>query len=106
MSGTVQTPPIESTGCGLAPDALTFGVLRLLVGLALGGLLPSLNALTGDLVSARWRSVMATGAGMLIMIQDAAPTALIYILLVFAAVGRVGAVLAPQVGGCWWSLLG
>lgn len=46
--------------CGLATSAWAFGAFRLLAGLALGGLLPSLNALTGDLVSARWRPAMAT----------------------------------------------
>lgn len=46
--------------CGLAADVWIFAVLRFLAGLGLGGLLPSLNALTGDLVTARWRPAMAT----------------------------------------------
>jgi AAHS family benzoate transporter-like MFS transporter len=46
--------------CGLAPSAVIFGLCRFLAGLGLGGLIPSINALTGELVSARWRPAMAT----------------------------------------------
>ena len=46
--------------CALAPDPLTFGALRFLAGLGLGGLVPSANALAADHVSLRWRAAVAT----------------------------------------------
>jgi AAHS family benzoate transporter-like MFS transporter len=46
--------------CGLAPSPILFGVFRFIAGLGLGGLIPATNALTGELVSPRWRAAMAT----------------------------------------------
>jgi AAHS family benzoate transporter-like MFS transporter len=46
--------------CAVAPNPETFGVLRLLAGLGLGGLVPSANALAAEYVGARNRSVVST----------------------------------------------
>ena len=46
--------------CAVAPDPVTFGALRFLAGLGLGGLVPSANALAADLVPLRWRATVAT----------------------------------------------
>ncbi|WP_448071718.1 MFS transporter [Georgenia yuyongxinii] len=46
--------------CAVATDPVTFGGLRLLAGLGLGGLVPSANALAADLVPLRWRAATAT----------------------------------------------
>ncbi|MFE5838546.1 MFS transporter [Arthrobacter sp. NPDC056493] len=46
--------------CAFAPNAYTFGALRLLAGIGLGGLVPSANALVAELVPAKWRSTIAT----------------------------------------------
>lgn len=46
--------------CGFAPSAIIFGMLRFIAGLGLGGLIPSVNALTSELVQPRWRAAMAT----------------------------------------------
>ncbi|WP_018772863.1 MFS transporter [Arthrobacter sp. 131MFCol6.1] len=46
--------------CAFAPSAPVFGVLRLLAGIGLGGLVPSANALVAELVTAKWRSTVAT----------------------------------------------
>ncbi|MGO1885722.1 MAG: MFS transporter [Citricoccus sp.] len=46
--------------CGVAPSAFLFGLFRFVAGVGLGGLIPSVNALTGELVAARWRPAMAT----------------------------------------------
>lgn len=46
--------------CAVAPNPGVFGVLRLIAGLGLGGLVPSANALTAELVPPRWRGSMAT----------------------------------------------
>lgn len=46
--------------CGVAPSAVLFGLFRFIAGLGLGGLIPAVNALTGELVSDRWRAAMAT----------------------------------------------
>jgi AAHS family benzoate transporter-like MFS transporter len=51
---------VFTTACALAPDPETFGVLRFLAGLGLGGLVPSANALGAEFVSARNRSVVST----------------------------------------------
>jgi AAHS family benzoate transporter-like MFS transporter len=46
--------------CAFATSPETFGALRFLAGLGLGGLVPSANALTSDFVPERRRSVVAT----------------------------------------------
>jgi len=46
--------------CAFAPNAVVFGLLRLLAGIGLGGLVPSANALVAELVPDRWRSAIAT----------------------------------------------
>lgn len=46
--------------CGLADSAVLFGLFRFIAGLGLGGLIPSVNALTSELVAPRWRAAMAT----------------------------------------------
>jgi AAHS family benzoate transporter-like MFS transporter len=46
--------------CAFAPNPETFGVLRLLAGLGLGGLVPSANALAAEYVGPRQRSVVST----------------------------------------------
>lgn len=46
--------------CAFAPNAAVFGGLRLLAGIGLGGLVPSANALVAELVTAKWRSTIAT----------------------------------------------
>lgn len=51
---------IATVACALAPDPATFGALRLIAGLGLGGLVPSANALTAELIPPRWRGSMAT----------------------------------------------
>lgn len=84
--------------CGLAGDAVVFGALRFLAGLGLGGLLPSLNALTGDLVSARWRPAMAT------LMMSGVPVG-------GTVAALLGTVVIPEFGWRWmffltlWSLL-
>jgi AAHS family benzoate transporter-like MFS transporter len=45
---------------GLAPDPLTFGALRFVAGVGLGGLVPSANALTAEFVTPRLRSAVST----------------------------------------------
>ncbi len=51
---------IATVACALAPNPATFGALRLIAGLGLGGLVPSANALTAELIPPRWRGSMAT----------------------------------------------
>ena len=46
--------------CAFAPGAVAFGALRLIAGLGLGGLVPSANAMTAELIPDRWRGSMAT----------------------------------------------
>ncbi|WP_313812820.1 aromatic acid/H+ symport family MFS transporter [Glutamicibacter sp.] len=46
--------------CAFAPNAMVFGGLRLLAGIGLGGLVPSVNAMVAELVPERWRSGIAT----------------------------------------------
>ncbi|UUO01940.1 aromatic acid/H+ symport family MFS transporter [Mycolicibacterium novocastrense] len=46
--------------CALAPGPVTFGVLRLIAGLGLGGLVPTANALAADLTAPKWRAAIAT----------------------------------------------
>lgn len=49
-----------TVACAFAPNAWVFGGLRLLVGIGLGGLVPSANAMVAELVPQRWRSSIAT----------------------------------------------
>ena len=51
---------VATVACALAPNPGVFGALRLIAGLGLGGLVPSANALTAELVPPRWRGSMAT----------------------------------------------
>jgi AAHS family benzoate transporter-like MFS transporter len=51
---------VLTAACGLAPNAETFGALRFVAGIGLGGLVPSANALTAEFVSNRYRSIVAT----------------------------------------------
>jgi AAHS family benzoate transporter-like MFS transporter len=46
--------------CAVAAGAVSFGVLRFVAGLGLGGLVPSASALTAEFVSPRYRSLVAT----------------------------------------------
>ena len=46
--------------CAIASGPVTFGGLRFLAGLGLGGLVPTANALTAEFTDARHRSVVAT----------------------------------------------
>lgn len=46
--------------CAVAPGPVTFGVLRLIAGLGLGGLVPTANALAAELITPKWRAAMAT----------------------------------------------
>lgn len=46
--------------CAVAPSPSTFGALRFLAGLGLGGLVPTANALAADLIPRRWRAAVAT----------------------------------------------
>ena len=46
--------------CAVAPSPGSFGLLRFLAGLGLGGLVPSANALTAEFVSRRHRSAVST----------------------------------------------
>lgn len=46
--------------CGFASSPETFGALRFLAGLGLGGLVPSANALASEFVSPRRRSIVST----------------------------------------------
>ncbi|MFH5822595.1 MFS transporter [Georgenia sp. AZ-5] len=58
--GSAVVLSIFTALCALAPDPITFGALRFLAGLGLGGLVPSANALAADLVPTRWRAATAT----------------------------------------------
>ncbi|MGW5524065.1 MFS transporter [Gordonia sp. NPDC003950] len=49
-----------TAACAFAPGPVTFGILRLIAGLGLGGLVPTANALAAELVPDRWRSPVAT----------------------------------------------
>jgi len=58
--GCVAWFTVFTAACGLAPNAETFGVLRFVAGIGLGGLVPSANALAAEFVTDRYRSVVAT----------------------------------------------
>ncbi|RAE99264.1 MFS transporter, partial [Burkholderia multivorans] len=51
---------VATVACALAPNPGVCGALRLIAGRGLGGLVPSANALTAELVPPRWRGSMAT----------------------------------------------
>lgn len=51
---------LATLACGLAPNPVVFGAARLIAGIGLGGLVPAVMALSSELVSSRWRSVVAT----------------------------------------------
>jgi AAHS family benzoate transporter-like MFS transporter len=46
--------------CAFAPGPVTFGALRLIAGLGLGGLVPTANALAAELIAPKWRAAIAT----------------------------------------------
>lgn len=63
--GSVLILSIFTLLCAFAPNPWTFGVFRLIAGIGLGGLVPSVNAMTSDLVPrnkiAAWSTVMMSG---------------------------------------------
>ena len=63
--GSVVVLSVFTLLCGLAWNPVIFALFRLLAGLGLGGLVPSVNAMTADLVPARkmaaWSTVMMSG---------------------------------------------
>ncbi|WP_235840443.1 MFS transporter [Corynebacterium yudongzhengii] len=63
--GSVVILSMFTVLCGLATSAVTFGLYRLIAGIGLGGLVPSVNALCADLVPARkmaaWSTVIMAG---------------------------------------------
>ena len=46
--------------CAVATGPVTFGILRLIAGIGLGGLVPTTNALAAELVPVKWRAAIAT----------------------------------------------
>lgn len=65
VMGSVIILSVFTMLCGFAPTAVLFGLFRLLAGIGLGGLVPSVNALCADLVPARkmaaWSTVIMAG---------------------------------------------
>ena len=63
--GSVLILSIFTLLCAFAPNPWMFGVFRLIAGIGLGGLVPSVNAMTSDLVPrnkiAAWSTVMMSG---------------------------------------------
>ncbi|GAB3939294.1 MFS transporter [Corynebacterium tapiri] len=63
--GSVVVLSIFTLLCGLAPSAAVFGLCRLIAGIGLGGLVPSVNAMVADLVPkdklSAWSTVMMSG---------------------------------------------
>lgn len=63
--GSVVVLSVFTLLCAFAPNAIIFGLFRLIAGLGLGGLVPSVNAMTADLVPANkmsaWSTVMMSG---------------------------------------------
>lgn len=63
--GSVIILSIFTLLCAFAPNPWVFGTFRLLAGIGLGGLVPSVNAMTSDLVPrnkiAAWSTVMMSG---------------------------------------------
>ncbi|WP_404827263.1 MULTISPECIES: MFS transporter [Streptomyces] len=58
--GCVTRFTVFMPACGFAPHAEIFGAPRFLVGIGLGGLVPSANTPTAEFVSGRHRSISAT----------------------------------------------
>ncbi|AGF71954.1 MFS transporter [Corynebacterium halotolerans] len=63
--GSVLVLSVFTLLCAFAPNPWMFGAFRLLAGIGLGGLVPSVNAMTSDLVPRRkmsaWATVMMSG---------------------------------------------
>ncbi|ANE05141.1 MFS transporter [Corynebacterium crudilactis] len=63
--GSVLILSIFTMLCAFAPNPWVFGALRFIAGLGLGGLVPSVNAMTSDLVPRKtmsaWATVMMSG---------------------------------------------
>lgn len=63
--GSVIVLSIFTLLCAFAPNPWVFGALRLLAGIGLGGLVPSVNAMVSDLVPrntmSKWSTVMMSG---------------------------------------------
>lgn len=63
--GSVVILSIFTLLCAFAPNPWVFGAFRLLAGIGLGGLVPSVNAMTSDLVPrnkiAAWSTVLMSG---------------------------------------------
>lgn len=63
--GSVIVLSVFTLLCAFAPNPWIFGALRLLAGVGLGGLVPSVNAMTSDLVPretmSKWSTVMMSG---------------------------------------------
>ncbi|HZK32131.1 MAG TPA: aromatic acid/H+ symport family MFS transporter [Corynebacterium sp.] len=63
--GSVVILSLFTLLCGFAPNAWIFGAFRLLAGIGLGGLVPSVNAMTADLVPSKkmsaWSTVLMSG---------------------------------------------
>lgn len=63
--GSVIALSVFTLLCAFAPNPWVFGALRFLAGLGLGGLVPSVNAMTSDLVPRRtmsaWATIMMSG---------------------------------------------
>lgn len=58
--GSVLVLSVFTLLCTLAGNPWTFGLMRLLAGLGLGGLVPSVNAMVADLVPIRYRTAWST----------------------------------------------
>ncbi len=58
--GSVLTLSIFTLLCTLAGSPWVFGIMRLLAGLGLGGLVPSVNAMVADLAPAKFRTAWST----------------------------------------------
>ena len=63
--GSVVVLSVFTLLCGFAPSVWLFGAFRLLAGIGLGGLVPSVNAMTADLVPrnkmSAWSTVLMSG---------------------------------------------
>jgi AAHS family benzoate transporter-like MFS transporter len=58
--GCVVVLSVFTALCAVAPGPVTFGILRLIAGIGLGGLVPTSNALAAELVPNKWRAAVAT----------------------------------------------
>ncbi|WP_394283911.1 MFS transporter [Corynebacterium sp.] len=63
--GSVVVLSVFTLLCGFAPSVWLFGAFRLIAGIGLGGLVPSVNAMTSDLVPrnkmSAWSTVLMSG---------------------------------------------